>query len=186
MYRLLFASRSCILLIGCCLIAKQRENVMSVNISEFKNALKLWASGVTVVTANSPLQGPKGMTATSFSSVSVDPPQILVCLNRATDTGAVVLDTDYFAVNILHSAQQAVSDQFAGAATQEQRFAEVAWEAGSYNLPLLTDALVSLECKLVQKVLAGTHWIIVGEVENVISRSGEPLLYYHGAYRHLA
>ncbi|AEG01651.1 flavin reductase family protein [Methylomonas methanica] len=159
---------------------------MSVDASQFKNALKLWASGVTVVTAQSEQQGLKGMTATSFSSVSVDPPQILVCLNQNTDTGAVVLEQKRFAVNILGTEQQNVSNQFAGGATQEERFAGVAWEAGENGAPLLTDALASLECKVVDQVLAGTHWIVIGEVQKVVCRGGDPLLYYSGAYRQLS
>lgn len=159
---------------------------MSVDVGQFKNALKLWASGVTVVTAQSTQQGLKGMTATSFSSVSVDPPQILVCLNQNTDTGAVVLEQKQFAVNILSSEQEHVSNQFAGGATQEERFANVAWETGENGAPLLIEALVSLECKLVDQVLAGTHWIVIAEVQKVVCRSGEPLLYYSGSYRELA
>lgn len=163
-----------------------RDMNMSVDASEFKNALKLWASGVTVVTAQSEEHGLKGMTATSFSSVSVDPPQILVCLNQVTDTGAVVLEEQQFAVNILTKEQQAVSNQFAGGMSQEERFAQVNWERGENGAPVLSEALVSLECKLVQQVQAGTHWIVIGEVQRVVCRSGEPLLYYHGAYRELA
>ena len=158
---------------------------MSVDASQFKNALKLWASGVTVVTAQSEQQGLKGMTATSFSSVSVDPPQILVCLNQNTDTGALVLEQKQFAVNILGSEQQDVSNQFAGGSSQEERFAAVAWETGENGAPVLTEALASLECKVVDQVLAGTHWIVIGEVQKVVCRSGEPLLYYNGAYRQL-
>jgi flavin reductase (DIM6/NTAB) family NADH-FMN oxidoreductase RutF len=158
---------------------------MSVDASQFKHALKLWASGVTVVTAQSAEQGPKGMTATSFSSVSVDPPQILVCLNQSADTGALVLEEETFAVNILSTEQQAVSNEFAGGSSQAERFANVAWETGANGTPLLMAALVSLECKLVQQVLAGSHWIVIGEVQSVVCRSGEPLLYYSGAYRQL-
>lgn len=159
---------------------------MSVDASQFKNALKLWASGVTVVTAQSAQHGLKGMTATSFSSVSVDPPQILVCLNQNTDTGAVVLEQKQFAVNILRAEQQNVSNQFAGGGTQEERFDSVAWQAGENGAPLLTESLASLECKVVEQVLAGTHWIVIGEVEKVVCRDGDPLLYYSGAYRQLS
>ncbi len=74
---------------------------MGVEAKQFKNALKLWASGVTVVTTLSRENQPKGMTATAFSSVSLEPPQILVCLNQATDTGAALLESRRFAVNIL-------------------------------------------------------------------------------------
>lgn len=159
---------------------------MSVDASQFKNALKLWASGVTVVTAQSENQGLKGMTATSFSSVSAEPPQILVCLNRATDTGAVVMERKRFAVNILSSEQQDVSNRFAGGGSQEERFASTGWEAGDNGAPLLTEALASLECDVVQMVEAGTHWIVIGEVQRVVCRSGEPVLYYNGAYRQLS
>ncbi len=159
---------------------------MSVDAGEFKNALKLWASGVTVVTAQSESQGLKGMTATSFSSVSVDPPQILVCLNQVTDTGAVVMEQRRFAVNILSSDHQDASNIFAGGGTQEERFACVPWEAGENGAPLLTEALASLECNVVQMVQAGTHWVVIGEVQRVICRSGDPLLYYNGAYRQLS
>ncbi|QPK61761.1 flavin reductase family protein [Methylomonas sp. LL1] len=159
---------------------------MSVDAIQFKNALKLWASGVTVVTAQSADQGAKGMTATSFSSVSVDPPQILVCLNKITDTGGALLESRHFAVNILASDQQDASNQFAGNCTQAERFASVTWEAGDNGAPLLSKALVSLECKVVQQIQAGTHWIVIGEVEKVVCRGGEPLLYYSGAYRQLS
>lgn len=159
---------------------------MTIDASQFKNALKLWASGVTVVTAQSEQDGLKGMTATSFSSVSVDPPQILVCLNQATDTGAVVLEQKHFAVNILSNQQQSVSNQFAGGSSQEERFANVAWETGENGAPILLEALTSLECRLVQQVSAGTHWIVVAEVERVVCRTGEPLMYYDGAYRELS
>ena len=72
---------------------------MSVEANQFKNALKLWASGVTVVTTESLENQPKGMTATAFSSVSLVPPQILVCLNQSTDTGAALLESRRFAVH---------------------------------------------------------------------------------------
>ena len=159
---------------------------MAVTDQDFKNALKLWASGVTVVTAKSTEQGVKGMTATSFSSVSLDPPQILVCVNQSADTGEVILEDGHFAVNILTTEQQQVSNEFAGGNSQEQRFANVAWREGESGAPVLEEALASLECKLVQKVQAGTHWVMIGEVEKVECRSGEPLLYYNSAYRQLA
>lgn len=159
---------------------------MTVDATQFKSALKLWASGVTVVTAQSESEGLKGMTATSFSSVSLDPPQVLVCLNQNTDTGAVVLEQKQFAINILGSEQQEVSNQFAGGSSQEQRFANTSWEAGENGAPLLSDALASLECKVVEAVAAGTHWVVIGEVQNVVCRSGDPLLYYSGAYRQLS
>ncbi len=158
---------------------------MAVSDQEFKSALKLWASGVTVVTSKNDKHGIKGMTATSFSSVSLDPPLILVCINQSADTGEVMLESRHFAVNILTAEQQEVSNQFAGGSSQEERFANVTWHEGALGSPVLDDALASIECRVVQQVSAGTHWIIIGEVEQVECRSGEPLLYYHSSYRKL-
>jgi flavin reductase (DIM6/NTAB) family NADH-FMN oxidoreductase RutF len=159
---------------------------MTVNDQEFKNALKIWASGVTVVTAETEKFGLKGMTATSFTSVSLDPPQILVCINKTADTGEAVFDGKTFAVNILTSEQQAVSNQFAGGASQEERFANVKWHSGNSGSPIFDDALASIECTVVQQVIAGSHWVVIGEVQGVTCRSGSPLLYYNSAYAELA
>ena len=159
---------------------------MAVNDQEFKNALKLWASGVTVVTSKTEQHGIKGMTATSFSSVSLEPPQILVCISQSADTCEVMLEGKHFAVNILNTSQQDISNQFAGGSSQEERFANVPWHEGVSGSPVLDEALATIECKVVQQVLAGTHWVIIGEVENVTCNSGEPLLYYNSAYRELA
>lgn len=158
---------------------------MSVDASQFKNGLKLWASGVSVVTTTLQ-QHNKGMTVTAFSSVSLDPPQILVCLNQGSDTGSAIMESRYFAVNILSAEQETVSNLFAGATSHEQRFASVPWQAGNTKVPVLTEALANLECKVVQQIQAGSHWIVIGEVENVICRDGSPLMYYHGGYRQLA
>lgn len=159
---------------------------MTVSVDDFKNALQLWASGVTVVTTQSEQFGVQGMTATAFSSVSVNPPQILVCINQSADTGQGIFTSGCFAVNVLKSGQQTTSNQFAGGSSQEQRFADTDWQAGVTGAPVLTDSLMSLECTLVDKVLAGTHWIIIGEVQQAVCREGEPLLYYRGGYRQLA
>ena len=159
---------------------------MAINDQDFKNALKLWASGVAVVTSKTEKFGVQGMTVTSFSSVSLAPPQILVCINETADTGEGIFEGGRFAVNILTNAQQEVSNQFAGACSQEERFANVSWSEGVSGSPILNDSLVSIECKLANKVLAGTHWIIIGEVQNINCRTGEPLLYYHSGYRALA
>ena len=159
---------------------------MAVSEQEFKDTLKLWASGVTVVTAKSDQEGLKGMTATSFSSVSLEPPQVLVCIHEKADTGKAIFDNEKFAINILTSEQQETSNQFAGSSSQEERFANSRWQEGENGAPILTDALASLECRLVQQVKAGTHWIVIGEVEKVSQKDGAPLLYFDSAYRELS
>lgn len=159
---------------------------MTVSVDDFKKALQLWASGVAVVTTSSQKFGVQGMTVTAFSSVSVNPPLVLVCINNAADTGEGIQESQCFAVNVLNSDQQDLSNQFAGGSNQQQRFENTDWKAGISGAPLLNNSLMSLDCKVVEKVRAGTHWIIIGEVQACMCRSGEPLLYYRGAYRQLA
>lgn len=159
---------------------------MTVSVDDFKKALQLWASGISVVTTYSEKFGAQGMTVTAFASVSVEPPQILVCLNQRADTGEGINESQHFAVNVLSAAQEDVSNQFAGGTTQEQRFANTPWQMGETGVPVLTESLMSLECKVVDKVLAGTHWIVVGEVQACVCRTGGPVLYYRGGYRQLA
>jgi len=159
---------------------------MTVSADDFKNALQLWASGVTVVTTQSEKFGVQGMTVSAFSSVSVNPPLILVCINDAADTGDGIAESQGFAVNVLTTEQQDTSNQFAGGTSQQQRFENADWSAGITGAPLLNNSLMSLDCTVVEKVRAGTHWIIIGEVQAVECRTGEPLLYYRGAYRQVA
>jgi len=158
---------------------------MAINNQEFKDALKLWASGISVVTANSS-KGEQGMTATSFASVSMDPPQILVCINETAETGAAILESKKFAVNILTTDQEQVSNQFAGGSSMEERFANTAWYEGELGQPVFENCLASLECTVVQQVKAGTHWVIIGEIQSTQCNEGEPLLYFNSAYRTIA
>jgi len=158
---------------------------MTVGVDDFKKAMQLWGSGVTVVTTNSEKFGMQGMTVTAFSSVSVNPPQVLVCINESADTGEGIQESQCFAVNVLSSTQQDASNQFAGGSSQQQRFENTPWTAGITGAPILNDSLMSLDCKVIEKIHAGTHWIIIGEVQDSVCREGEPLLYYRGAYQQL-
>jgi flavin reductase (DIM6/NTAB) family NADH-FMN oxidoreductase RutF len=156
-----------------------------VSADEFKQALQQWASGITIVTTRSSRFGILGMTATSFSSVSMQPPQILVCINDSAVTIEGIKESQHFAVNILNSGQQLVSNQFASGDNPQQRFESVTWCDGVSGTPVLDDTLASIECSVAQLIQSGTHWVVIGDVLNVTYRSGEPLLYFKGAYREL-
>ena len=158
---------------------------MAVNADEFKQALQKWPSGITVVTTKSSRFGILGMTATSFTSVSVEPPQILVCINDSAVTIEGIRESKSFAVNILNSDQQLISNQFASGDNPQQRFESVTWCDGSSGTPILDDTLASIECTVGQFIKSGTHWVVIGEVQNVTCRQGEPLLYFKGAYREI-
>jgi flavin reductase (DIM6/NTAB) family NADH-FMN oxidoreductase RutF len=159
---------------------------MTVDQNEFKNTMQRWASGISVVTTKTERYGAQGMTVTAFSSVSIDPPQILVCINANADTGDGILESEHFAVNILNAEQEDISNQFAGSCSQEERFANVSWSEGVAGSPILNESLATLDCKMVVQVSAGTHKIFIGEVQNVVCRTGEPLLYYRSAYQRLS
>ena len=158
---------------------------MSVSAEEFKQALQQWASGVTIVTTQSATHGTLGMTATSFTSVSMNPPQILVCINDSAITAKGIAESQHFAVNILNTSQEQVSNLFAGGGSEAERFASTAWHPGINHSPVLAETLATLECAVVHQVKAGTHWIIIGEVNNITCREGEALLYFRSNYRQL-
>ncbi len=159
---------------------------MTINADDFKQALQYWASGVTVVTTHSKTHGRLGMTATSFSSVSVSPPQILVCINDSALSAAGITESGYFGVNILNENQKDISNLFAGGASEQDRFASVAWSEGMQEIPVLDETIATLQCEVVEQVRAGTHWIIIGKVMDAMCRNGEPLLYYRTQYKKLS
>jgi len=158
---------------------------MTISTEEFRQGLQRWASGVTVVTTATERLGKLGMTATSFASVSLDPPQILVCINDSAITSEGIRESGHFAVNILEVGQQEASNQFASGKNPELRFDSVSWSKGRNGSPLLNDSLTSLECKAIQQIRAGSHWVIIGEVEKIICRDGDPLIYYCSRYRNI-
>lgn len=157
-----------------------------INKNEFKEALQRWASGVTVVTTHSKTHGLQGMTVSAFASLSADCAQILCNLNVDAETVAGIEESGNFAVNFLTTVQQKASNQFSGGATMEERFTSNPWHTATTGAPLLSESLVSLDCKVIEKVRAGSHFIVIGEIQASEVRTGEPLLYYRANYRELA
>ena len=151
---------------------------MTVDPQDFRSALGRFASGVTVVTVSA--NGRKhGMTASSFASVSLEPPRILVCLDKSSTTRALLSDS--FAVNILSAEQEGISRSFAG--TGEKSFDEMPHESGTNGAPLIHGALAWIECSTSSIVDGGDHDIIVGDVTACTYSDGVPLLYYSRSYR---
>jgi len=157
---------------------------MSVDQAAFKDAMRGWASGVTVVTARSG-DNVHGMTVSAFSSVSVDPPLILVCASQSSATHQMIEEGGLFAVNILAAHQQGVSNVFASSMHEDSRLERVGWTEGRTGVPLIDEALASLECRVASAHREGSHTIYVGRVEAVHTTDAPPLLYYQGGYRSL-
>ena len=144
-----------------------------------------FATGVTVVTALED-ERPHGITVNALSSVSLDPPLVLVALDRRRRIAPVVRDHGRFAVCILGEDQQAVSDCFAGAPVTPDRedFCGAPWQPGETGLPLLDGAIASLECTTVDVVAAGDHDLFIARVDALSSEEHHPLplLYYRRRY----
>jgi flavin reductase (DIM6/NTAB) family NADH-FMN oxidoreductase RutF len=153
--------------------------------SEFRLALGQFATGVTVVTAERAPGRVHGMTANSFTSVSLDPLLILICVSQNAQLLPLVEQQKRFGVNILKDNQRAISEYFArteeSAETEKQLGIRYRWT--KTGIPLLEDALVHLACNLVESHVAGDHTIFIAEVESVELYEGEPLLYLRGKYR---
>ena len=156
---------------------------MSVPPDAFRSALRKFASGVTIVTvaADGELHG---MTASSFASVSLVPPLVLVCLDKSSRTLALVAQTGSFAVNVLRADQQEVSHAFARAGVKP--FSSISHHLGDNGAPLLDDAIAVLECTTYRVFEAGDHDVVLGEVTASAVPGGDPLVYYDGAYRSLS
>ncbi len=157
---------------------------MPINPDEFRSALSRFAAGVTVVTTRDGDGRPCGLTASAFTSVSLEPPLVLVCVDRAATAHPAFEQHGWFAINVLAKSQESLSRQFA--ASGGDKFAGVAFREGCSSLPLIEGALVALECRLVSRHPAGDHTIFVGQVEGVSIASGHPLVYFQGRYHHLS
>lgn len=155
---------------------------MGIDEFRFRQTMGHFATGVTVVTTEQ--EGKLyGMTVSSFSSLSLKPPLILVCVDRTVSTHDVIAKAGCFAVNILEKRQEHLSRRFA---TREiDKFVGVAWRAGQLGMPLLEGALATIECRIHEQFPGGDHTIFVGQVVNTEIREGAPLLYYRGGYDEL-
>jgi flavin reductase (DIM6/NTAB) family NADH-FMN oxidoreductase RutF len=157
-----------------------------INPAEFKQAIQCWTNGVGVVTTNSKTHGLQGMTVSAFSCLTADFAQILCCLNIHAETVLGIDESQFFAMNFLTVNQEKTARQFAGGASMEERFSTNPWHVSATGAPLLSESLVSLDCKLVQKIHAGFHYIVIGEIQASEVRDGQPLVYHRGGFRELS
>lgn len=155
---------------------------------EFRNALGQFATGVTVVTVEREPGSVFGMTANAFSSVSLHPMLILVCIEERAKILPYLHKKQRFGISVLKQDQEAVSEYFA----QAEQNPEAEHRLGlryrwmPEGVPVLEDTVVQLSCSVVAAHLAGDHTIVVGKVEDAEIQGGEPLLFFRGEYRHIA
>lgn len=156
---------------------------MSLDPDAFRAALGRFATGITVITALGADGSDHGMTVSAFSSLSLQPPLVLVCIGHDASMYEVLMEAQHFAVNVLSAGQEALARRFAE--TGAQRFAGIGYSRGDEGMAVLNDVLAHVECRRVATHEAGDHTIIVGETENAVVREGRPLLYYRGGYAQL-
>ncbi len=151
---------------------------------ELRNALGRFATGVCVITAVSPRGLPMGLTANSFASVSLDPPLVLWSLQNNSEVFDAFSRPRYYAINVLAEEHMGLSNQYAKKG--DHQLDPEHFRYGRHGAPILRDALVSFECELHATHDGGDHLIIVGRVIDLLTRpTGQPLLFYCGAYREL-
>lgn len=157
---------------------------MAVDKDTFKNTLAAFCSGVTIVTFNS--RGAiHGLTVSAFSSLSLEPPLVLICIKKDGTSHALLVETSYFAVNMLSRDQEALCMRFANPSLpSEARFDDTPYRLAETGAPIFEGVLASLECKITDTFDGGDHTIFVGAVlEAEVHEGREPMVYYKGAFR---
>ncbi|MGD0772108.1 MAG: flavin reductase family protein [Candidatus Solibacter sp.] len=151
--------------------------------AEFRRACGRFATGVAIASVADSEGTPHGLTVSSFTSVSMDPPLVLICLGHAVSAIHHFRAASHFGINILAAEQRALSERFARKG--HDRFDGLAWNAGENGVPLLSGVLAAIECAIHRIVPMGDHDIVVGEMVRAQVHEGEPLIHFSGGYRKL-
>ena len=147
----------------------------------YRRTCSLFATGITVVTTVDENGHPHGLTINSFSSVSLEPPLVLVSIDRRNAILGHFLTSKWFVVNILAEDQEEISRRFSSVC--EDRFQGVEWVRGEFGAPVLGGVLAEMECAVMETFEAGDHAILIGEVRRAAYREGRPLVYFGSGYR---
>jgi flavin reductase len=153
---------------------------------QFKAGMRTLAGAVNIITTSN--AGHRyGMTATAVCSASAEPPTVLVCINKLSTTHGAVAKAKAFCVNVLRADDWQLSTTFSGAHSAEARFKSGNWTKLATGSPVLVDALVCFDCRVVKRINHGTHTVFLGQVEQLLlGQKGKPLLYSEGQYAKLA
>jgi flavin reductase (DIM6/NTAB) family NADH-FMN oxidoreductase RutF len=156
---------------------------MAIEKNELRRVMGHFATGVTVITTLRASGELHGLTANAFTSVSLIPPLVLICVDKKAESYPCFEETKVFTVNILASDQEAISRRFA--VSGGDKFQGVAYRAGANNAPILEGALAYIECRVTNTIDGGDHTIYLGEVEQAETREVKPLLFFRGGYREI-
>jgi flavin reductase (DIM6/NTAB) family NADH-FMN oxidoreductase RutF len=156
---------------------------MPASTVEFRSALSQFASGVTVVTTRDANGKRHGITVSSFCSVSLQPPMVLICIEKTTGSHYAFGESGAFVVNILAATQSDISEHFAS--RLDEKFGDIEHSLNEDGVPVLSNAIATLRCTLRHSLDGGDHSIFVGLVESVDVAGGEPLIYHDHHYHEL-
>jgi flavin reductase len=153
----------------------------------YRNGMRQLAAGVCLITSTDQQQ-PGGMIATAVTSVSAEPPTLLVCVNRNASMFDLIQRSDHFCVNVLSVDALGLVDIFSNAARRAERFVTGEWQQDDLGSPIAADALVAFSCKVVNTVDWHTHAIFLGEVTNVVHPNSDtqPMVYHDRAFHQLS
>lgn len=157
--------------------------LVPVDPSLYRRACARFATGVTIVTVLDSQGHPHGVTVNAFTSISLEPPLVLVSIDLKNALLGHFISSSWFGVNVLAEHQEHLSRRFSSA--EENRFIDVDWRKGHSGLPLLDGVLAHLECAVTRTFEIGDHTMLIGEVRRAEYREGRPLLYFESGYRAL-
>jgi flavin reductase (DIM6/NTAB) family NADH-FMN oxidoreductase RutF len=150
---------------------------------DLRDVLGCFATGVTVVTTLDQTGTPVGLVVNSFSAVSLDPPLILWSIGLGSPSHQAFIDHPGFTINIMGAGSKDQTMQFAR--PSDDKFAGIDWRAGTHGVPVLNDAVATLECTTDQRIIAGDHEIFIGRVEQIAQTDGAPLLFHKGQFANI-
>jgi flavin reductase (DIM6/NTAB) family NADH-FMN oxidoreductase RutF len=156
---------------------------MAIEKNELRRVMGHFATGVTVITTLRKSGELHGLTANAFTSVSLIPPLVLICVDKKAESYPCFEETKVFTINILASDQEAISRRFA--VSGGEKFQGIAYRDGANGAPILDGTLGFIECRVTATVDGGDHTIYLGEVEQAETREAKPLLFFRGGYREI-
>jgi flavin reductase (DIM6/NTAB) family NADH-FMN oxidoreductase RutF len=150
---------------------------------EFRHACGRFATGVTIASVMDDTGTPHGLTVSSFASVSLDPPLVLICLGHEVTSIEIFRAAAHFGISVLAGTQRDISERFARKGYD--RFDGLPWERGRTGVPLLAGVLANMECAVEQRIAAGDHDIFIGRMLHARVAEGDPLIHFASRYRGL-
>jgi flavin reductase (DIM6/NTAB) family NADH-FMN oxidoreductase RutF len=147
----------------------------------FRHAMRRVPTGVTVVTTLKDGE-PRGITVNAFASVSLEPPSLLICINREARSYLFIATSRVFCVNVLAGAQRELAERFSGK-VRDRQFADIGYAVDATGAPVLNDTIAHFDCELVHEYAVGSHSILIGRVLSCSARPGSPLGYFNGGFQ---